>query len=186
MDGRPAGQKAECLFSGPPWHCFLSTCWPWPRCSSSSPSNRPLHHTLWPQMDVTDTHAPSGLQSAQNHHTWQNKWHQTCIKCIFFFQWLPKQDASQRMYITLRCLHECVLVFLDFLTWHQSRVCGALDNPQWVRLASLRCQSPYGSSSCLLHSWTQLLFWASWHPSLSRRGSCRKMDTSLLKREGVS
>lgn len=58
------------------------------------------------------------------------------------------------------------------LTWHRSRGCGAPDNPLWVHLASLHCRFPYGWSSCLLRSWMQLQSWASWHPSLSRRGSC--------------
>lgn len=62
-----------------------------------------------------------------------------------------------------------------FLTWHQSRGCGALDNPLWVHLASLHCQFPYGWSSCPLHSWMPPQSWASWHPSLSRRGFCNVM-----------
>lgn len=87
---------------------------------------------------------------------------------------------------SIRCLHECVcvhvcaLVFFFLFTGHQSRGCGALDNPQWVRLASLHCQFPYGWSSCLLHSWMQLQSWANWHPSLSRRGSC----SSIMQQHG--
>lgn len=42
------------------------------------------------------------------------------------------------------------------LTWHRSRGCGAPDNPQWVHWAILHYRSPYGSSSCPLHSWMQL------------------------------
>lgn len=78
------------------------------------------------------------------------------------------RDENQRA-------HVFTVVFFQ-QTWHQSRVCGAPDNPPSIRLASLHCQFPYGSSSCLPHSWTQLQSWAGWRPSRSRRGSCSDMD----------